>query len=571
MSPPLSAVKSHLASAKDRVLSSARFAARSGMVWEFGARGVFELARTFAAGVQNPASAYRIGAANHPDRTALVFGSRSYSYRELDNLIDRAAHAFHDAGVRKGMSVLLAMRNCPEFVICSAALGRLKGSAVAISWRSTARELTYLANHSKARMIVCDAEVYRTVLSARPDLDRDLATHAVMVSTLPDARAQEGAAAVQTFEQFLSKDRRRFPEGVGAEDAAVVIYTSGTTGKPKGAVRRFPRSAATAAFKFLAETPLRVEDVHLVACPMYHSTAYAFLTFSHILGNTVVLLDEFSPESFFAHVERHDVSTTALVPTMIHRLMEAKERVRGRYRTRSLRVVFSGGAHLPPTLARDFMDTYGDVLYNFYGATETGLVTLATPGDLRAAPGTIGRALPGNEIRLLDAAHRPVAMGEVGELFVKNELLVAGYHDDVAATKGSMAEGCFSVGDLARQDAAGRYFLEGRRRDMIVSGGINVYPAEVEHVLLEHPEVSDVAVVGQADAEWGERVVAFVVASRQGDQSVTEPELVAFAKERLSSAKRPKAYHFVAELPRNPTGKVLKRELEDRLRAGLVR
>jgi fatty-acyl-CoA synthase len=345
------------------------------------------------------------------------------------------------------------------------------------------------------------------------------------------------------------------------EDAAVVIYTSGTTGNPKGAVRKFPRSAVSAAIRFLCEAPFRVEDVHLVSCPMYHSTAFGFMTFAHIVGNTVVILDEFTPESFLAHVERYKVSTTAVVPTMLHRLMQAPESLRRRYDTRSLRIVFSGGAHLPPTVALAFMDAFGDILYNFYGATETGLVTVAPPRDLRSAPGTIGHAVPGNEIRLLGDDGAPVRTGEVGELFVKNDLLVAGYYEDDEATRGSMREGFFSVGDLARVDSQGRYFLEGRKRDMIVTGGVNVYPAEVEHALLGHVGVSEAAVIGRKDEEWGERVVAFVVPA--GD--VTEAELVAFAKERLSGPKRPKEYHFVPSLPRNLTGKVLKRELEGRL------
>jgi fatty-acyl-CoA synthase len=275
------------------------------------------------------------------------------------------------------------------------------------------------------------------------------------------------------------------------------------------------------------------------------------------LGNTVVLMDDFKPEAYLALVQKHHVTTSAVVPTMLHRVLSLPSEVRAQFDTGSLRVVFSGGAPLPAPVALAFMDTFGDVLFNFYGATETGFVTLANPQDLRAAPGTIGRPIPGNSIRLLGDDGSVLPVGEVGELFVKNDMMVAGYHNDASATAASQREGYFSVGDLARVDAAGRYFIEGRKRDMIISGGVNVYPAEVEGVLEEHPHVVEVAVVGVSDPEWGERVTAFVV--------LREPEaldeLRRFAKERLAGPKQPRQYVVMTALPRNATGKVLKRDL----------
>jgi fatty-acyl-CoA synthase len=346
------------------------------------------------------------------------------------------------------------------------------------------------------------------------------------------------------------------------EDAAVVVYTSGTTGKPKGAVRKFPKDTMVAAMQFINETSMRVDDIHLVTAPLYHSTAFGFLALSHVLGATVVLMDEFKPEAFLELVDRYEVTTTATVPTMLQRLLDLPEQTRHRYDTRSLRLVFSGGAPLPGPLAIDFMDAFGDVLYNFYGATETGLVTLATPEDLRVAPGTIGKRLPGNAIRLVDDRQRDVASGSVGELYVKNNLLVAGYHNDDAATQASLLDGYFSVGDLARCDGEGRYFLEGRKRDMVISGGVNVYPAEVESVLEQHPDVGEVAVVGVPDREWGERVRAFVV-PRTGSR-LDEGALKAFARSRLAGPKVPRDFVVIDALPRNATGKVLKRELRER-------
>ena len=292
---------------------------------------------------------------------------------------------------------------------------------------------------------------------------------------------------------------------------------------------------------------------------MYHSTAFGFLSLSHMLGNTVVLMDEWKPEAFLNAIEKHQVTTTALVPTMLHRTLALGPEALARHDTRSLRVVFSGGAPLPGPLSLEFMDAFGDILFNFYGATETGLVTLGKPADLRASPGTIGKAVPGNEIHLLDDAGKEVAPGDVGELYVKNKFLVTGYHKDAAATDDSMRAGFFSVGDLARADRDGRYFIEGRKRDMVISGGVNVYPAEVEGVLEQHPQLAEVAVVGVPDPEWGERVRAFVV--KKTGATLDEGALKVWTRERLAGPKVPREFVFLESLPRNPTGKVLKREL----------
>jgi fatty-acyl-CoA synthase len=247
---------------------------------------------------------------------------------------------------------------------------------------------------------------------------------------------------------------------------------------------------------------------------------------------------------------------------MLHRLMELGEARIRRYDTSSLRAIFSGGAPLPAGLALDVMNVLGDKLYNFYGATETGLVTLASPHDLRRSPGTIGRVLPGNEVRLVDERGRDAPVGEVGELFVRSPLLVEGYHADPEATRASMLEGYFSVGDLARRDARGCYFIEGRKRDMVISGGVNVYPAEVEAALDSHPAVAEAAVVGVPDREWGELVRAFV-ALRPGAECDASA-LKAHCRERLAGPKVPREIVFLPALPRNPTGKVLKRELRER-------
>jgi fatty-acyl-CoA synthase len=468
--------------------------------------------------------------------------------------IQRAAAALQGRGLGPGSSVVLLMRNRPEFVEVQAGAGLIGAAAVSASWRSTPSEVAYMAENSGARALVFDADLWPVVEQASRSIARIAARDYVAVGDGGGARYEE---------DFLASagPGPRVERGAAAE-GAVVVYTSGTTGKPKGAVRKFSEGNLLSALHFIGETPMRADDVHLAACPLYHSAAFAFVTLTGILGGTTILMDEFHPQAWLDCVERHRVTTTTLVPTMLRRVLSLGPAALAARDTRSLRAIFSGSAPLPGPLGLEAMDRFGDILFNFYGATETGLVTLAKPADLRAAPGTIGRVVPGNEVRLLDPQGRDVPAGQVGELYARSTLLVAGYHDDPESTRSSMRDGYFSVGDLARCDAEGRYFLEGRVRDMIISGGVNVYPAEVEAVLEAHAGIVEAAVIGVDDAEWGERVRAFVVRAPGVEAATLDEDAVrAWCRERLAGPKRPRDVIFVGALPRNPTGKVLKREL----------
>lgn len=553
------ALKEEVRNLPDRVQVSSRLSTQSGLLWELTPPGIVELAKTFAGGSQNPSRIYRVHGRNTPNKPALVWRGRTTTWGELDRRIDRFSAGFLRRGIGRKQSIVIMMRNRQENIEIGAAASRAGAAAVSISWRSTAKEAAYLLNHSGARAIVTEPAFLPILEEASDQLSETLLANVLVVG---DEVPTSTKLKVTMLDALLDEPLPSSSEAPIDDDAAVVVYTSGTTGKPKGAVRKFPKDTMQAALRFINETPMRVDDVHLVTCPLYHSTAFAFVSLSHMLGSTIVVMDEFKPESFLEHVERHGVTTTAMVPTMIHRVMELPEETRAKYDTRALRVVFSGGAPLPGPLGTEFMDAFGDILFNFYGATETGLVTLAKPEDLRAAPATIGKVVPGNEIRLLDDEHQDVPVGLVGELYVKNKLLVAGYHRDEDATKASMSAGFFSVGDLARRDRDGRYFIEGRKRDMVISGGVNVYPAEIEGVLEQHPDVAEVAVVGVPDREWGERVRAFVVP--KAGATLDEGALKTFVRERLAGAKVPRDYVFIEALPRNPTGKVLKRELRER-------
>jgi fatty-acyl-CoA synthase len=548
-----------------RAATLGRVGVKTGMAKSLGLPGALVLARELPKGAPNPSLLYRYHARNTPHRVALIVpvepgadGGRArdrvWSWLELDRAIDRAARVLARRGVGRGATVLFALKNRVEAIVLPAAVGRVGGSAVTISWRSTPSEVEYLANHSGAKLAFFDADVVDTARAASektPALPRD--------AWIAVGGAAEG---FPTFEELASAASGDAPvEDAATGEAAVVIYTSGTTGRPKAAVRKFPKDALTGALAFIGETPMRVGQTHLCVCPLYHSTAYGFVNLNYVLGGTLVLLPDFKPESFLWAVRRYHVETTAVVPTMLHRLMSLGVEALRSHDTSSLEAIFSGGAPLSGSLAIEVMDALGDKVWNFYGATETGLVTVAGPKDLRASPGTIGHRVPGNEIRLVNEQGRDCAVGEVGELFVRSSLMVEGYAKDPDATKSSMLEGFFSVGDLARVDARGCYHLEGRKRDMIISGGVNVYPAEVEAALDAHPDVAEAAVVGVPDKEWGERVRAFVV--RKPGAAVDAAAITAFCKQRLAGPKVPRDVVFLEALPKNPTGKVLKRELRD--------
>jgi fatty-acyl-CoA synthase len=552
----LSALLSGLGRQARDELTRARVATRvvrsTGLLDNVRLGGLKALVRS--RGRSNTSTLFRYHAENEPHRTALVHRDRAWSFFELNELMDRCAAGLAKAGLRRGDAVVIMLHNAPEFLFLQGGVARLGGAAVSASWRSTAAELAYLVQNSGARALFFAADAAEAVRRAMPEIGPALGGRVYGVGG-----AVEGFAR---YEDFLAGASGGEAVSDRSDEASVVIYTSGTTGKPKGAVRKMSRNALVQVLGFIETTPMRVGQTHLVVCPLYHSTAWGFVTISYILASTIVLLDAFEPEAFLDAVERHRVSHTAVVPTMLHRLLQIGEPAIRARDLGSLEAIFTGGAPLSPTLATRVLDVLGDKLFNFYGATETGLVTLATPADLRAAPGTIGRPIPGNELRLYDDRGAEVGGGEVGELYVRSGNLVEGYHANAGATREAMRDGFFSVGDLARCDAAGRFFIEGRKRDMIISGGVNVYPREVESVLTQHPAVAEAAVIGIADEEWGERVHAFVALHRP---DVGADELLGFCREHLAGPKRPRGVTILPELPKNPTGKVLKRQLRDLL------
>jgi fatty-acyl-CoA synthase len=337
-----------------------------------------------------------------------------------------------------------------------------------------------------------------------------------------------------------------------------VILTSGTTGAPKGATRRQPESLDPVA-GLLAMIPLRARERTLIAAPLFHSWGLAHLIIGVGLSSTLVLRRRFDPEETLRAIDEHGCTALVVVPVMLQRMLELGPKVISRYDTGSLRVIAASGSALPGELATEVMDTFGDVLYNLYGSTEVAWATIATPADLRAAPGTAGRPPRGTVVRLYDAQDREVAPGETGRIFVGSELAFEGY---TGGGGKAVVEGLMSSGDVGHFDADGRLFIDGRDDEMIVSGGENVFPREVEDLVACLDGVEEVAMVGVPDEDFGQRLRAFVVL--EDGAGLSEDDIKAHVKANLARFKVPREVVFLDELPRNATGKVLKRELSGR-------
>ena len=508
-----------------------------------------------------PHLALMFHAAAHPDKEAVVeygeHGVRRLTWGELDATINRLAGALVARGVTGGGRVALMLPNGVEYLIAQQALARIGGTAVQIGYRSKPAEIAYILNNAEPKATLLHASFIDAMREARAQAG---GKGGPMVVVGGEGKVAEGDAT--DWDRALAASSPEVParaQTKGGDGGGVIVYTSGTTGKPKGANRSWKKTGFESVADMILQVGMTADDRHLVVCPLYHSAAPAFVAVMASLGATIVLMNHFEPEGALDIIQRERITCTLMVPTMLIRITNLPKATLAKYDTSSLRWVMSGAAPLSTDAARRFMEQFGPKLWNFYGATETGLVTLAGPGDHVTRPGTIGKMMRGNEIRLLDEHGHQVKQGEIGELYARNSTLISGYHKNDEATKSSQREGFFSVGDMGRLDADGYYYLESRKHDMVISGGVNIYPREIEDHLNTHPAILEVAVIGLPDPEWGETLAAFVVV-RDGE-TIDANEVMEYCRTHLADFKRPRKVTFLAELPRNPTGKILKREL----------
>jgi fatty-acyl-CoA synthase len=441
-------------------------------------------------------------------------------------------------------------RNHRGFIEATVACSKLGAGALYLNTAFAGPQITDVLAREDPVAVVYDEEFAAMVSAGAAGRLRFVAWHE---PAGPSAQPP-GGEVEPTLEQLIARgDASELTPP--AQKGRVVILTSGTTGTPKGAARPQSDSVEPAAALF-SKIPLKARETTMIAAPMFHSWGYAHFLLSLPLLSTLVLRRKFDPEETLKAIAQHRATALVVVPVMLQRILELPRETISSYDVSCLKVIAVSGSALPGELATRVMDTFGDVLYNLYGSTEVAWATIATPEDLRAAPGTAGRPPLGTMVKLLDEHGREVPRGEVGRIFVANEFQFEGYTDGGGK---EIVGGMMRTGDVGRLDADGRLSVEGRDDEMIVSGGENVFPREVEDLLADHEEIEEVAVVGVQDDEFGQRLKAFVV-PRAG-ATLTEDAVRAYVKENLARYKVPRDVVFVDELPRNATGKILKREL----------
>ncbi len=514
-------------------------------------------------------SIHRLYAAVDPERPALVDPERRLSYAETNRWIERLVRALHHRfRVGSGTPVVLMMENRVEYVVAWFAMFRLGASGVHVSYRASERELAYHLEHSGARLAICSStsrEVAERVRGEHPGLDL----------TLIDVDATDHQPRVSSFEKLLEAGERMerhlddggagvYGEAAGGDN---IVYTSGTTGRPKAAVRDFTALGVHDLACIVERLPVRAGDRHLVVSPIYHSGGQVFTLLNAALGATIHLRPRYEPEETLEALATERINSVFLVPTMLRRLLALPDELLERHPTPQLRVLISGAAPFPEALRRRAIRQFGaGTVHDFYGATELGWVTLIDGYEMLERPGSVGRPIAGQEVRIVDDDGEACAPGEVGTIWVRSAHTMQGYLDEQEVDEEFRREEWMTVDDLGYLDEEGYLYLAGRSRDMIISGGVNIYPVEIEDELADHEQVEEAGVVGVEDKEWGERVVAFVV-PREGAEGALEAErLEGWLRERLAAYKVPKDWRIVGELPRNETGKILKNELEARFR-----
>ena len=502
------------------------------------------------------AGTYAAAAARNPNRTAVIDERRRISYRELEARGRRIATGLAGLGVGPDGSAAVLQRNSAYTVETLVALSRLGADALLLNTFLSPAQLAEVIGRDRPKVLIVDAEL-KANLTGLPD---DLV---VIIADPGDG----GGADSHSLDRLADQADRR-PDGTAAPRLPVpgrkgrlIILTSGTTGAPKGARRAVPKGLGPAA-SMLSRIGFRAPETMLIAPPLFHTWGLGTLQLAAALNGTVVLRRKPDPESLLAAVDEFGCTSLVVVPVTAQRLVELPAAVRGRYRTSTLRVVACSSAAISKNLSTTFQDTFGDVLYNIYGATEVSWVTIASPEDLRLSPGTAGRPPYGTRVEVLDDEGDPVPLGEVGDIYVGNELMFEGYTSGGDKLR---RHGLLSTGDRGRIDEHGLLSVLGRDDDLVISGGENVYPSTVEELLIAHPQVREVTVIGVPDARLGQRLAAYLVltdaADRKGAPELTADAVRDLVRAQLAAFCVPRDVVFLEELPRNATGKVVSRLL----------
>jgi acyl-CoA synthetase (AMP-forming)/AMP-acid ligase II len=499
---------------------------------------------TFLRWGASPATGVTTAAIHHPHELAIVDERGALSWERLHRRTNALANSLAEMGIGHGDGVGIMCRNHRGFIEATLASAKLGASALYLNTMFAGPQLAEVTKREGPKALVYDEEFTDLLSGVDPSVQRIVGWCDGEVS---------GSTLESLIEGGDESDHKPPPD-----KPRFVILTSGTTGTPKGAQRSSPDGLLALA-SLIDRIPFRSRMTMMIAAPLFHSWGFFHFVMSLPTASTMVLRRKFDPEETLKAAEQSRADVLAAVPVMIQRILTLPGETLDKYSLPTLKITSLSGSALPGELAIEWMDRFGDNVYNLYGSTEVAYATVATPEDLRAAPGTAGKPPRGTKIRLYDENGKEVPQGEVGRIFVGNEMAFEGY---TGGGGKEIIDGLYSSGDVGHIDEAGRLFIDGRDDEMIVSGGENVFPREVEDLLADHEAVEEVAVIGVEDVEFGQRLKAFVVV-RTGLE-VSQRDLTAHVKAHLASYKAPREVEFLDELPRNATGKVLKRDLHAR-------
>jgi fatty-acyl-CoA synthase len=493
-------------------------------------------------------AATAITAGRDPDGLALIDEHGALSFGDLDKRTNALANEWRRRGLGPGASVAILVGNHRGFLEAVFAAGKCGAGVLLLNTGFGAVQLAEMVTREAADLLVYDDEYTDNVADVHPRLGR--------------FRAWADTPAADTLDALIELGDPAPPPSSGGRPK-IVISTSGTTGTPKGAARSEPYSLIPVG-GLLGKVPFRGREVTECCVPLFHSMGFSHAMYATVLGSTLVLRRHFDAEQTLASVAAHRASAMIVVPIMLRRILDLGPAALAEADLSSLRIVFIGGSQLGAALATRALEAFGPVVYNMYGSTEVAYATIATPADLTVAPGCVGAVVPGSVVKVFTDDRHEAPSGTPGRIFVGNVLAFEGYTS--GGTKESIQD-LMSTGDVGHFDRAGRLFIDGRDDEMIVSGGENVYPGEVEEALAHHPGILEVAVIGVSDEEFGQRLRAYIVL-RPG-VSLTDHDVKEYVRNRLARFKVPRDVLFVDTLPRNAGGKVLKRllnnqSLEDR-------
>jgi fatty-acyl-CoA synthase len=528
------------------LLFEGRVLRRAGIVGPMRPDKALRVGSTFLRWGASPATGVAVASIEHPHEIAILDERGSLTWQRLHQRSNALAHSFEALGIGPGDGIGVMARNHRGFLETTLAAAKLGASALYLNTMFAGPQLVEVMKREGPKALVYDEEFEELLAGVEPGVERIVAWH--------DGASPAGAV---TVEQLIAQGD---PSDLAppVDKPRFVILTSGTTGTPKGAQRSSPDGLMTLA-SLLDMIPYRSGSTMMIAAPLFHSWGFLHFVVSLPTNSTMVLRRRFDPEETLKAIEGTRADVLAVVPVMIQRILGLPDEVLGRYRLPTLKIAALSGSALPGELATLWMDRFGDNIYNLYGSTEVSFATIATPADLRAAPGTAGRPPRGTTVRLFDEAGEEVPQGAVGRIFVGNDMKMEGY---TGGGNKEVIDGLLSSGDVGHFDPDGRLFVDGRDDEMIVSGGENVFPREVEDLLADLDGVAEAAVIGVDDEKFGQRLKAFVVL--EDGAALSEADLGAHVKANLASYKTPREVEFLDELPRNATGKVLKRELRAR-------